>query len=209
MVNRMWQHLFGVGLVETADNFGHSGTPPTHPKLLEWLAQAWIDGGYRWKPMLKSIMLSTAYRQASAVAADSRGTEAVDLQQVDPANHLLSRQRLRRLESEAVRDRLLAVSGDLDRTLYGPPAMLESKPDGSVVVKSTDPAAELGSLRRSIYVLAQAQLPLVDAGSFRPARNRDQLHAAQFFCRGFAIAGDAERRFCAGCVAEIRQANCR
>ena len=69
MVNRMWQHLFGVGIVETADNFGHSGAWPTHPELLDWLALRWIDEGYRWKPLLKLLMMSTAYRQASSVAA--------------------------------------------------------------------------------------------------------------------------------------------
>jgi hypothetical protein len=159
IVNRMWQQLFGVGLVETPDNFGHSGARPTHPELLDWLAIRWIDEGYRWKPLLKLLMHSAAYRQASSVAPSL----SVDAQTLDPGNQLLWHQRLRRLESEAVRDAIVAASGTLDPQLFGPPIPIEARPDGSVVVKESSAAISNDGAkpdapsrpRRSIYVLAR------------------------------------------------------
>src|SRR5207248_1895056 len=70
MVNRLWQHLYGQGLVPTAENFGRSGEPPTHPELLEWLSAEFAHSGWRIKPMLKLMMTSSAYRQASRRAPD-------------------------------------------------------------------------------------------------------------------------------------------
>ena len=119
MVNRLWQHLFGSGLVPTPDNFGISGEAPTHPELLEWLSSTFADGGWRIKPMLKLMMMSTAYRQAS----HARETvESVAPEKVDPGNRLLWKMRLRRLEAEVIRDALLAVSGQLDATMGVVPA---------------------------------------------------------------------------------------
>jgi Protein of unknown function (DUF1549)/Protein of unknown function (DUF1553)/Planctomycete cytochrome C len=167
MVNRVWQQLFGVGIVETADNFGHSGSRPTHPELLDWLASRWIADGYRWKPLLKTLMLSTAYRQASALPGEGVATSTtVDPQVVDPGNQLLWRQRLRRLESEAVRDAILAASGQLDRTLGGPPVPLDPRPDGSVVIKKADLPTATSRWRRSVYVLARRNYHLSMLGVF-------------------------------------------
>ncbi|MCH7729542.1 MAG: DUF1549 domain-containing protein, partial [Planctomycetes bacterium] len=117
MVNRIWQHLFGKGIVATSENFGVSGAPPTHPELLEWLAAEWIEGGWRTKPLIRRIMTSRAYRQSSirGVGTASKDNSAAD--SVDPDNSLYWRMSLRRLEAEAIRDSILTASGKLDASL--------------------------------------------------------------------------------------------
>ena len=112
MVNRVWQHHFGKGLVKTTTDFGRAGTPPTHPELLDWLAAEFVDGGWSVKKLHKLIMLSQAYRQSSR--ADNERALAAD-----PANNLLWRQNLRRLEAEAVRDTMLSVAGTLNPQMAG------------------------------------------------------------------------------------------
>src|SRR6185369_6563395 len=94
-VNHVWQHLFGKGLVATSDNFGQSGTPPTHPELLDWLASEFIDKNWQLKPFLRQLMTSAVYRQASTQHSALSAQHSVD-----PDNHLLWSMRLRRLESE-------------------------------------------------------------------------------------------------------------
>jgi hypothetical protein len=148
-VNRVWQHLFGTGIVESADNFGLSGARPAHPELLEWLAAEFVSNGGRLKPLLKTIMTSTAYRQASAVPAAERQ------RQVDPDDRLLWRMPLRRLESECVRDALLSVSGKLDPAVGGPPVPTENRPDGTIVVKAQGLPPGTSPQRRSLYLLAR------------------------------------------------------
>jgi hypothetical protein len=111
-VNRVWQHHFGRGLVATPSNFGTRGEPPTHPELLDWLAGRFIDGGWSVKALHRLIALSKTYQLAS-------GTDPAD-RAVDPDNRFLSRQSRRRLDAEAIRDALLAVSGRLAKTR--PPA---------------------------------------------------------------------------------------
>ena len=143
-VNRVWQHLFGRGIVETSDNFGSTGSPPTHPELLDWLAARFVADGWQLKPLIKQIMLSSTYRQTSA-------EHQAEAQQVDPDNRFLSRQRLRRLESEAVRDAILSASGRLDRSLAGPPVPIEPRPDGSFVVSKTCHGPRIVSAARSIF----------------------------------------------------------
>jgi hypothetical protein len=148
MVNRLWQHLFGQGLVPTPENLGKSGEPPTHPELLEWLSVEFAHSGWRIKPMLKLLMTSTTYRQASI------GDHA-DAQTLDPTNRLLGRMRLRRLEAEAIRDALLAVGGQLDDTMGGPPVLLHALPDGLVVIDDKALARPAARGRRSVYLLAR------------------------------------------------------
>src|SRR5262249_37576027 len=113
-VNRIWRHLFGRGIVETVDNFGVTGAKPSHPELLDWLAAEFLRGDGRLKPFLKMLMTSAAYRQSSQVVDSSTGKTS------DPDNRLLWRMPLRRIESEVVRDSILAVSGVLDSTMGGP-----------------------------------------------------------------------------------------
>lgn len=111
-VNRWWLHLFGRGLVSSVDNFGVGGELPSHPELLDWLAAELIDSGWSRKAMIRLIVNSATYRQASA------GRD--ELIQRDPLNVLLARQARLRLEAEAVRDAALAASGLLDQRIGGP-----------------------------------------------------------------------------------------
>jgi cytochrome c553 len=114
MVNRIWQHHFGTGLVATSDNFGSRGERPSHPELLDWLAARFVESGWSVKAIHRLIMLSSVYQQSAA--DDGRAGR------VDPDNRLLSRMPRRRLEAEALRDALLAVAGSLDRRAGGPEA---------------------------------------------------------------------------------------
>jgi hypothetical protein len=114
MVNRIWQHHFGKGLVRTPSNFGVLGERPTHPELLDHLASRFVASGWSIKTMHRDIMLSKVYQLASHGNAELKAGE------IDPDNRLLSRANRRRLEVEAWRDAMLAVAGKLDRTLGGP-----------------------------------------------------------------------------------------
>ena len=112
MANRLWQGHFGEGIVRTANNYGKLGTPPTHPELLDWLAQEFVRSGWSVKEMHRRIMLSSTYRQSSA--ADSATAKA------DPGNALFGRMSRRRLTAEELRDGLLVAADGLDRALKGP-----------------------------------------------------------------------------------------
>ncbi len=112
MVNRLWQHHFGRGIVSTPSNFGLNGQAPTHPELLEWLAVQFVERGWSIKTMHRLIMLSKTYRLSSHYNADNAA--------VDPDASLLWRYRRYRLEAEVIRDSILAVSGKLDRNRSGP-----------------------------------------------------------------------------------------
>jgi hypothetical protein len=142
-VNRLWMHHFGRGLVETPGDFGHLGTPPTHPKLLDWLAAEFVESGWDVKRLHRLLMLSAAYRQGSGVRGQESGVRMADssvripvrsdespsgpqpstlnAQRVDPENHLLWHMPLKRLDAETVRDAVLAVSGTLNRKPFGEP----------------------------------------------------------------------------------------
>jgi len=165
-VNRVWHHHFGRGIVATPGNFGRSGSLPTHPELLDWLAVDFVEHGWSTKRLHRQIMLSTAYRQASqrqptagdestATAADAPAALAA---RIDPDNKLLWRMNLRRLEAEIVRDSILAVSGALDRTAGGPPVPITTPVDGLSMAKAEP--TPTSPFRRSIYVFARRVYPL-------------------------------------------------
>ncbi|VTT97652.1 cytochrome c : Uncharacterized protein OS=Singulisphaera acidiphila (strain ATCC BAA-1392 / DSM 18658 / VKM B-2454 / MOB10) GN=Sinac_1210 PE=4 SV=1: PSCyt1: PSCyt2: PSD1 [Gemmataceae bacterium] len=122
IVNRLWKHHFGEGIVRSPDDFGKQGQPPTHPELLDWLASELVKPtatpGAPWslKRMHRLMVLSTAYRQSSR-ATPEQAAKAVT---ADPQNKLLHHQNVRRLEAEAIRDTLLSVSGRLDPAVGGP-----------------------------------------------------------------------------------------
>jgi len=120
-VNRLWAQLFGVGLVETEEDFGNQGALPSHPELLDWLAVELMDGGWDQKALLATIVGSATYRRSSA--ADERALE------LDPGNRLLARGPRFRLEAEMVRDQALALAGLLSSERYGPP-VFPPQPDG-------------------------------------------------------------------------------
>jgi cytochrome c553 len=112
MVNRIWRHHFGNGIVKTTSDFGRAGTPPTHPQLLDWLAADFIANGWSMKKLHRTIMLSQTYQMSSRA-------ENAKANAVDPGNDLLWRQNLRRLEAEALRDTMLAISGRLNPKMGG------------------------------------------------------------------------------------------
>ena len=146
-VNRLWHHLFGRGLVPSVDDFGPMGRTPSHPDLLDWLATDFIANGWSIKHTLRSLVLSRTYAQASIPHPD---IDATVLASVDPTNTLLHHMPVRRLSAEAIRDSLLAVSGSLDPTLYGP-----SIPTHRTAFMTGRGARESGPLdgagRRTIY----------------------------------------------------------
>ncbi|SHM32818.1 Carbohydrate binding module (family 6) [Cyclobacterium lianum] len=116
MVNRIWEQLFGFGIVESMEDFGSQGIPPTHPELLDWLALTFReDMNWSMKSLIKMIVMSASYRQSS-VSSDEK-------QQKDPYNKYLSRGSRTRLPAETIRDQALALSGLLNRQLYGPSVM--------------------------------------------------------------------------------------
>jgi hypothetical protein len=146
MVNRIWLHLFGRGIVPTPDDFGKLGQPPTHPQLLDWLANWYrTDAGWSTKKLVRLLVTSSAYRMSSK-PADPLAEEK------DPDNSLLHRMPIRRLEGEALRDSILAVSGGLDPEMFGPPVPthLTEFMEGRGRPASSGPLDGAG--RRSIYL---------------------------------------------------------
>lgn len=142
MVNRVWHHMFGRGLVPTVDNLGRFGERPSHPELLDHLAMGFMDGGWSVKELIRDIALSQAFRQSSVGRTAARTK--------DPANELYHRYPGRRLDAESVRDTILAVSGKLERTLFGPsiqPYREKPKPYRKLNSGPLD-----GEGRRSIYL---------------------------------------------------------
>lgn len=146
IVNRVWLHLFGRGLVPTPDDFGELGQPPTHPELLDWLAQ-WFrtEGGWSIKRLIQLLVSSNTYRMSSHPSD-------LAAEQLDPENLLWHRMPLRRLEGEAIRDAMLAVAGDLSLESFGPPVPIHLTEfmDGRGRPGASGPLD--GSGRRSIYI---------------------------------------------------------
>ncbi len=111
-VNRVWMRYFGTGLVETENDFGMQGTPPTHPELLDWLARLFVDGGWSMKELHRTIVTSATYRQASRYRSEIKTR--------DPGNQWLAHQNRVRFEAETVRDAALTASGLLNPAIGGP-----------------------------------------------------------------------------------------
>ena len=139
MVNRIWRHHFGSGIVKTVGNFGQSGTRPTHPELLDWLALEFVERGWSFKAMHRLMMNSRTYRQASRVTPQH--------QIFDADNRLLSRWSLTRMDGEALHDSLLLVSHRLDERRFGPSDPVLLRPDGMSIAYPRD-----GIWRRAIYL---------------------------------------------------------
>jgi len=148
IVNRIWHHHFGRGIIPTLDNFGKMGDPPTHPELLDWLAVEFMNRGWSIKQLHKLIMTSDAYQMASAY------TDADDMEK-DPQNQYLWRYRTQRLDAEVVRDSVLVASGAINLAVGGKPVR---PPLPEALVKSTiynvwkNQEDGLESWRRSLYV---------------------------------------------------------
>jgi hypothetical protein len=143
MVNRIWEHHFGRGIVKTPDNFGATGARPTHPELLDYLASRFVESGWSVKAMHRLMLLSSTYQMASQAS----GRAAT----VDPENNLFHRMPVRRLEAEAIRDAILLAAGTLDATMYGPsiPPFISTYQEGR---GKPDSGPMDGDRRRSIYI---------------------------------------------------------
>jgi hypothetical protein len=120
IVNRLWQHHLGRGLVSTPNDFGVSGERPSHPELLEWLASDLTENGWTLKRIHKLIMTSQTYMQSGVFEQTTGSAAGTRREDIDRENMLLWRRTPQRLEAEAIRDSMLAVSGKLDRTQFGP-----------------------------------------------------------------------------------------
>src|SRR5262249_39091096 len=153
--NRLWEEIFGIGLVETSEDFGTQGELPSHPELLDWLATEYIRTGWDTKKMVKLLVTSAAYRQGSQVS------EAFSKR--DPFNRLLARGPRVRLSAEAVRDQALFVSGLLSGKLYGPPVQPPRPTFGlsAAFGSSTDWQTSTGAdkYRRGLYVRWRRNAP--------------------------------------------------
>lgn len=168
MVNRIWQHHFGRGIVETASNFGKNGAQPTHPELLDWLAVEFVERGWSIKEMHRLMLLSNTYRQSSENPASSANEKK------DAANRLLWRFERRRMEAEVIRDGILHLSGGLNPEREGPsvfPPLPEDLADfarygrtGGLMWESNE--AEEDARRRSIYIFQRRSLPLPMMAAF-------------------------------------------
>jgi mono/diheme cytochrome c family protein len=157
LINRLWQHHFGTGLVKTANDFGIRGDHPSHLELLDWLAATLVEGGWRLKPIHRLIVLSSTYRQSSR-------SRTCDAARLDPENRLLSRANRRRLTAEEIRDSMLAVSGRLASRAGGPSVMVPTDPElvqllykPSQWKVASDPVEYD---RRSVYLIAKRNLRL-------------------------------------------------
>ncbi len=167
MVNRLWQHHFGRGVVETASNFGKNGSGATHPRLLDWLAVTFMERRWSIKDMHRIIVLSRTYRQSAENPGAARNA-------ADPANRLLWKFQRRRLDAEAIRDGILHASGGLNPEMGGPsmfPPLPEDLADfarygrtGGLMWEPNE--REEDARRRSIYIFQRRSLPLPMMAAF-------------------------------------------
>jgi hypothetical protein len=177
IVNRIWQQHFGRGIVRTPNDFGLQGARPTHPELLDWLAKEFMTQGWSFKKLNRLILTSNTYKQSSAV-------NTVALAK-DPQNDLFWRFDMRRLGAEEIRDSLLAVAGNINLTLYGPPVYPEIPKD--ILAGQSRPGADWETERmkpedlnrRSIYIHVKRSLIYPLLGSF-DLPETDRTSSARF-----------------------------
>lgn len=200
IVNRVWQFHFGEGIVRTPDDFGTQGARPTHPELLDWLAVNFVKNGWSFKWLHRQIMQSTVYQQSSA---EDREKIAAD-----PSDKLLWRKAPLRLEAEAIRDSMLAVSGELDPHAFGKYEPLSRAADGEWVVDTENGGNER---RRSIYILNRRSgfhgmlqafdAPAMDNGNM-PQRFRAALPAQSLALMNSQFVVDRAQAFAKRVLAE-------
>lgn len=168
LVNRFWSHLFGKGIVTSLSDFGALGTKPSHPELLDWMADDFIKNGWDFKRTLKQMLMSSAYRQSS--------NRKADLNEIDPQNELIGRMAVRRLDAESIRDSVLVMSEKINVELYGQPVPVMEDGVGQIIVGKENkdgegkPGKEIGlngqEYRRSLYIQARRSRPLAVLQSF-------------------------------------------
>jgi hypothetical protein len=148
-VNRVWQWMFGTGIVASPDDFGRLGDKPSHPDLLDWLARDFMHQRWSTKTVVRQLVLSQTFRQSGSVQPNA--------QQRDPSNRLLHHYPTRRLEAEQIRDSLLAASGRLDPKLYGRPILPPRNVEDGAKRLFSGPLDGYG--RRSIYLMMSIMDP--------------------------------------------------
>ena len=166
MVNRIWQHHFGEGLVRTPNDFGNRGERPSNPELLDWLAARFVESGWSVKAMHRLIMLSSTYQQSSRADAGALAR--------DPENRLFGRMNRRRLEAEAIRDSLLAVAGRLDAAMGGPSFADLAVPRRTLYLQSVRTGPSASDFGRAV----RSRRPRLDR---RPARRVGRGPAGPLF----------------------------
>jgi hypothetical protein len=197
IVNRLWHHHFGRGLVSTPSDFGMQGDRPSHPELLDWLACEVIANGWHLKPIHRLIVTSAAYRQGQRIDPNAS--------KIDPDNRLLWRRAPRRLEAEVIRDAMLAASGELDRRMFGPGTLDVRRKRRSIyffvkrsarvpmMVLFDAPDADGGAEQRVNTTVAPQALHLMNNAVIRElasafARRLGTGSAADRVRRGYAVA---------------------
>jgi hypothetical protein len=185
IVNRVWQHHFGEGIVATPSDFGHMGARPTHPELLDWLAD-WLahDADWSLKRLHRLVVMSWTYRQSSGFRVQGLGKEDSDLNShPDPENKLLSHFPYRRIDVEAIRDSMLAVAGNMNEQMYGPAIFLPI-PAAAVEAHTDQEAAwkaqgEPDIDRRTVYAYVKRTLlvPMLETLDFCDTTNSTERRA--------------------------------
>lgn len=173
-VNRVWQQLFGTGIVSTAENFGLQGALPSHPELLDWLSRQFVNDGWNIKALYRTIVLSATYRQDSV--------QRPDLQERDPANQLLARSPSLRLSGEQIRDLALQAADLLKEQIGGPPAYpYQPGPDLWRESNAMTASYKEGEVhRRSVYSVWKRTSPLPNISAFdAPTRESCVVHRSQ------------------------------
>jgi hypothetical protein len=165
IVNRVWSHLFGMGLVRTVDNFGRAGEAPSHPELLDYVTLRFVRDGWSIKRLIRELMLSHVYRQTSAARPD--------LAAVDPDNRWLGRMNRRRLEAEAIRDAMLQASGRLDLTVGGATIRFPKETKKTNEANAIEYGYVFDDARRSVYtpVFRNKMLELFETFDYADANN--------------------------------------
>jgi cytochrome c553 len=212
MVNRVWQHHFGTGLVATSDNFGVRGEKPSHPELLDWLAGEFVASGWSVKELHRLIVLSATY-QAGASAGD-------EMRKADPNNRLLGRATRRRLDAESARDAMLAASGELDSAVGGGESGELLFAEGEVIIPSrdylrpnrvqTNHPIYTTSVRRSIYLpVVRNAVPDVlalfdgaDPNGVTAVRNDTTVASQALFLLNHPFVRDRSRHFAGRLLAD-------
>ncbi|QDV50919.1 DUF1553 domain-containing protein [Gimesia fumaroli] len=159
LMNRFWMHHFGKAIVDSTGDFGSRSAIPTHPELLDWLAADFMEHGWQLKRIHRLIMTSRAYRQTSTAHSEKAAA-------IDADNRLLWRMTMRRLEAEAIRDAILAVSGDLNRDQFGVPVPVALSDSGIITVGAGKISKDRRELKRSIYIQVRRTQPVTMLNAF-------------------------------------------
>ena len=200
MVNRIWSHHFGRGIVASVDNFGKLGILPSHPELLDWLAVEFVESGWSIKHMHRLMLHSRTYRQISGLS------EALLVD--DPENVLLTRMPLRRLSAEEVRDSVISVAGMLEQSQFGEPDAVNVRKDGLVTAVGKD-----GAYRRSVYLRQRRKempswLETFDLPQMNPAcQTRSTSNVAQqaLYLLNSEMVRELARQFAKRIMSETRE----